>query len=429
MKICILGASFITGNMGVGALTCGIVQGIRNNLPESEIILLDYSREPAEYPFRHGNGNRVVKMVNMRFSKNVLLGNHIGNMFVVSALRKLLKRLDPRRDFPRNGPLREMATSDIVVSIAGGDSFSDLYGPVRFYYVSLPQIVALLLGKKLVLLPQTLGPFQRRATKIVARYILNRAHLVYSRDRGGIEETREFLGNGAGAGRLRFCYDAGFLVKPEKPGTIGLPEHVVERGSGRPLVGVNVSGLLYMGGYTKDNMFKFRTDYRVLVRDLIGMLVTEIGADVVLVPHVFGESPDTECDRVACRKVFVELAGKHGDRIFFPDARYDQNEIKYIIGLCDFFVGSRMHACIAALSQNIPAVAIAYSRKFHGVLQTIGAEDLVADPRTLEKEEILRVVRDGFRRRAEIRKHLERVIPSVESAVNDLFDPQGPIFQ
>jgi polysaccharide pyruvyl transferase WcaK-like protein len=322
-----------------------------------------------------------------------------------------------------------MATSDIVVSIAGGDSFSDLYGPVRFFYVSLPQIVALLLGKKLVLLPQTLGPFKRRTTKIVARYILNRSHLVFSRDRRGMEEMREFLGNGAGAGRLKFCYDAGFLMEPEKPGTIGLPEHVVQRVSGRPLVGVNVSGLLLMGGYTKDNMFGLRTDYRVLVRDLIGMFVTEMGADVVLVPHVFGESPESESDLVACREIFREFAGKHGDRIFFPDARYDQNEIKYIIGLCDFFVGSRMHACIAALSQNIPAVSIAYSRKFHGVLQTIGAEDLVADPRTMEEGEILRIVRDGFRRREAIRKHLERVIPSVKSAVNGLFDPRGPLFQ
>jgi len=263
----------------------------------------------------------------------------------------------------------------------------------------------------------------------VARYILNRSHLVYSRDRGGMEEMREFLGNGAGAGRLEFCYDAGFLMEPEKPGTIGLPERVVERVSGRPLVGVNVSGLLFMGGYTKDNMFGLRTDYRVLVRDLIGMFVTEMGADVVLVPHVFGESPDSESDLVACRKIFREFAGEHGDRIFFPDARYDQNGIKYIIGLCDFFVGSRMHACIAALSQNIPAVSIAYSKKFHGVLQTIGAEDLVADPRTMEEEEILRIVRDGFRRREAIRKHLERVIPSVKSAVNGLFDPRGPLFQ
>ena len=97
MKICILGAAFNTENMGIGALTCGIVQSILNNLPESEIILMEYSREPAEYPFRHGNGIRIVKLVNMRFSKNVLLGNHIGKVFVASVLRKLLKRLDPRR--------------------------------------------------------------------------------------------------------------------------------------------------------------------------------------------------------------------------------------------------------------------------------------------------------------------------------------------
>ena len=38
---------------------------------------------------------------------------------------------------------------------------------------------------------------------------------------------------------------------------------------------------------------------------------------------------------------------------------YDQHAIKSIIGRCDFFIGSRMHACIAALSQKIPTAAVA----------------------------------------------------------------------
>ena len=46
--------------------------------------------------------------------------------------------------------------------------------------------------------------------------------------------------------------------------------------------------------------------------------------------------------------------------------------MKYLIGQCDFFVGSRMHSCIAAVSQCVPAVSIAYSDKFIGVMATLG---------------------------------------------------------
>jgi polysaccharide pyruvyl transferase WcaK-like protein len=74
---------------------------------------------------------------------------------------------------------------------------------------------------------------------------------------------------------------------------------------------------------------------------------------------------------------------------------YDQHEIKGVIGLCDFFIGSRMHACIAALSQGIPTVGVAYSRKFEGVFETVGASDWVIDGRT-------QCVREALSRIAEL---------------------------
>ena len=100
---------------------------------------------------------------------------------------------------------------------------------------------------------------------------------------------------------------------------------------------------------------------------------------------------------------------------------YNQSEIKYIIGLCDFFIGSRMHACIAALSQSIPAVGIAYSKKFYGVFQAIGAESLVADPRKLGNGEILAVIDREYEQRASTHKKLEQTMPRVKEAVMHLF--------
>jgi len=93
-----------------------------------------------------------------------------------------------------------------------------------------------------------------------------------------------------------------------------------------------------------------------------------------------------------------------------------------VIGLCGFFVGSRMHACIAALSQNIPAVAVAYSDKFLGVLETIGIPTLAADARKLDRAAILSLVLNAFENRHYMSQELEAAMPAVRATVHHLLD-------
>lgn len=44
-------------------------------------------------------------------------------------------------------------------------------------------------------------------------------------------------------------------------------------------------------------------------------------------------------------------------------------DYKGVIGLCEALVGARMHTNIAAMSQGIPTVSIAYSRKAWGIMR------------------------------------------------------------
>jgi len=80
-----------------------------------------------------------------------------------------------------------------------------------------------------------------------------------------------------------------------------------------------------------------------------------------------------------------------------------------------------MHSCIGAVSQCIPAVSVAYSDKFIGVMETLGVESSVADARRLNETELLDVVEQVYDRRAAIRQQLERKMIEVESAVMNLF--------
>lgn len=420
-KICVFGAAFDTGNMGVSALAAGTLKCILHRFPDAEIILLNYGKSGFAFPFRAGDMQAMVRFVNMRFSKKCYLKNNIAMLILLSVILKLLPFRKLRRKLINSNPcLREIDECDIVASIAGGDSFSDIYGIGRLLYVSLPQILIVLFGKRLILLPQTIGPFNGRIAKAIARYILRHVELIYSRDYQGLKGTESLLGTLQKPDKLRFGFDVGFVVDPTPPvdpGLIGLP---ARRKAGSPLVGVNISGLLFRGGLNRRNMFGLKVEYDKLVYHIIDFLIKTKKADVLLIPHVFGR--DGESDTPVCEKTYEALKPLYGDSLGIARGTYDQSEIKYVIGLCDFFTGARMHACIAAISQHVPAVSIAYSDKFIGVMQTVGIEASVVDPRKTSEEEILKVFNRAFDERALVRQQLERTMPQVKERALSLFE-------
>ena len=298
--------------------------------------------------------------------------------------------------------------ASVALSLAGGDSFSDIYGFRRMLYVCLPQFIVLALGCPMVLLPQTLGPFKAGWAKWMGRRVMSNAIKVYSRDLASLELGREMLGENAN--HLAYSHDMAFALDPRAPEG-GLPEWVTRRE--RPLVGLNISGLLYIGGYDRCNMFGLQEESVELMRHIVRFFSGPGQSDVVLVTHVKG---NWEGDNKACAALYKELHAECGGRLHLADPAYDHREIKYLIGKCDFFLGARMHACIAALSQGVPAVGLAYSRKFAGVFESVGVQDLVVDLTRLGNGEAMRRIRDVFLRRVTYRKDLARSAAAAREA-------------
>lgn len=415
-RICLLGVSLNTGNLGVSALASGTVESVMNCLEGAEVFVLDYSRQPVEHRVRCRGGDVSVRMVNLRFSKKLYLSNNIAWLLAISILVRVLPRSWRVRCLARNHYLKAILDSDVVASLAGGDSFSDIYGLGRLLYVTLPQLLVLQLGKPLVLLPQTLGPFKSRLAKLIGGHVLRRAQVVYSRDRICLDETRTLLGNRQD--RLKFSYDMAFALEPAQPDGKKLSA-LPPKGSGRTLVGLNVSGLLLMGGYTRDNMFGLKSDYGRLIEEIIACFIQNYNCDILLVPHVFGDS--NESDASACACTFQELHPRFPGRLYSLNGEFDQHEIKYVIGRCDFFLGARMHACIAALSQRVPAVGMAYSGKFAGVLESVGCGELVIDLCKSDQAQVLAIIDQHFAGRERIRQFLNMSIPRVRETVLELF--------
>jgi len=421
-RIGLLGASFDTGNMGVNALAESSIKIIINRWPNAEITLLGDGYVPAEYLLSLNGREIAVPIIPIRFCKNIFLPYHFLWFAVYSLAAKIPVGVRLRKALiERNRYCKVLFETDFVADITGGDSFSDIYGFRRFLLGFLCKWLVLFGRKKLVLLPQTYGPFKSKLSRSMAKYILKHAGAVYSRDRESLEYAKDLLNNSSESGKVRFVPDVAFVLDSRRPDNqdIDLLERI--RASNKILVGLNVSGLLFNGGYTRDNMFALNVNYGAIVYDIINLFMKHEKVSVLLVPHVFTTKGHVENDQDACLAVYEALRDKYEKRVFVIHGKYDQGEIKHIIGMCDFFVGSRMHACIAALSQGIPAVGIAYSKKFTGVFESIGLSDCVVDVRTCTEKELPVKIWSSFEKRELIRNHLQNTIPFIKREVFDMF--------
>jgi polysaccharide pyruvyl transferase WcaK-like protein len=425
MKIGIPGASLDTGNFGVNALAEASVKCLSQRWPDAEFIFLASGRTQKTSVLSIGGRHYEIPNLPIRFCRNIFLKNH----YLVLFMTGLLLKIAPTRRMKawaaeHNGFVGQILSLDQVADITGGDSFTDLYGTRRFVQGGLIKYLWLLYGKPVYFLPQTYGPFHREWVRRTARFLLIRASAVYCRDQKGLNEVRRMLGaKPLMQDKAAYVPDVAFVLDGE-PVHDSLTRSIERcRREGMAIAGLNVSGLLYHGGYTQNNMFVLKADYPQLVRQIASALIDQNCA-LVLVPHVFPSSPayQVESDAEACLKTAEAVRKDHpGARLFIADNGYNHNQLKSVIGMCDFFVGSRMHSCIAALSQCVPAVGIAYSDKFAGVFESAGQGANVIDAKSMTNDEIVRQVCSIFQDRLRQRAILEEVVPAVQRQIEEQF--------
>ena len=279
-----------------------------------------------------------------------------------------------------NGLYAAVRGCDLILDISAGDSFADIYGSRRFVLNALGKLAVLMARKPLILSPQTIGPYQRWWARLIAHRLMRAARRVVTRD----ALSSAYLRTLGLEDKLVEATDVAFRLPYDSP---------PRRSAPLARVGVNVSGLLYNGGYTQDNMFSLAADYPALVHAILEHFSALPDCELHLIGHVNSKTHEVEDDyRVAERLAALFPGTVLAPRFESPSAA------KSYIATMDFFCGSRMHACIAAFSSGVPVLPIAYSRKFAGLFNTLGY-DRVSDCRTQSAENILDAVIKAFDQR------------------------------
>lgn len=295
---------------------------------------------------------------------------------------------------------------DYIFDIGGGDSFSDIYGVRRFEEVNSIYKLARAYHKPYCVLPQTIGPFENASVQEEAIKTIESAGLVMTRDRQSYDYVRELVPQQKNVAEY---IDVAFF----------LPYTRRSFSNDFINVGLNVSALLWNGGYTKDNQFGLNVDYREVIRLVVARFLSIPNVKLHLVPHVNGSFRDIENDYEVCYDICREYSNS---RLVLSDFFLGPVDAKnYIAGL-DFFMGARMHSTIAAFSSCVPVVPMAYSRKFNGLYVDTLHYDHIVDLKVDTEEQVIETIMECFENRAELMRAETTMMQTVVADARERID-------
>ncbi|HEX7072311.1 MAG TPA: polysaccharide pyruvyl transferase family protein [Rhodothermales bacterium] len=239
------------------------------------------------------------------------------------------------------------AESDLDVLLdASGFAFGDQHPAERSESFADQVEAARKAGRKVVLLPQALGPFRKERIRNAFKRIVRASHLVYAREEESLAHVREVVGD---APNVRLAPDFTVLVKPERTRTelsdaaCIVPNHRMVEKAKSP---------------------QAADAYRALMVNCIRQ-VAENGLRPVLLIH---GRDDAELVNEIRAGVDREVQVLHEE---------DAIAIKSILGAPRLVIGSRFHALVSALSQGVPSIATSWSHKYEMLFREYGCEDMI----------------------------------------------------
>lgn len=293
--------------------------------------------------------------------------------------------------------------ADLIFDITYGDSFSDIYGKKWLVKTNIYKQLAVWSKTPFILLPQTYGPYEDPKLKRWSLSLIRRSDKVYSRDQISCEYVMR-----EGNTQVQTVTDLAFALPFDR-------QMYQMEDSGKVKVGVNVSSLLWEGGFTKDNQFGLKVDYQAYCRRLIGRLLESGDYEVHLIPHVIEDKEGApENDLRPCRI----LGGEFPEAVLAPGFE-TPIEAKSYISCMDVFTGARMHATIGAFSSGAATIPFSYSRKFEGLYGNLNYPYVIAG-KSLTTEEALERTMDYIEKRKELKDRAQGAMEEIKAKLASL---------
>lgn len=356
------------------------------------------------------------------------------------------KELELARHYQQTGELLahtpyldEVLAADLVIDFSGdiwGDN-ANFLGKDRFAVGLYKDLIAQTLGKKVVMLAGSPGPFSDPQTLELAKQVYAGFDLVTNREPVSIELMAPL---GFDVSKTHSLACPAFMFEPAKGDKMTAlleAEKLNKVGRDKPVAGFILCGWNFEQG-PFDLWPRNDADYEKFA-EIIEYMSNELGLNVCLMSHSNGfDIPPAPFVLKHGRdypvtKQLEAVVAKRGiaKNVFTLDGIYDAWQTKAIIGSFDMLVSGRVHAAVSGLSQQVPTVIIDYghepkAHKLLGFATVAGAGEFVANPAQLSdmQEKVTRC----WQQRAEIAAMLQRQMPKVHEQARQSFKLAADLF-
>lgn len=297
---------------------------------------------------------------------------------------------------------RQIDTSDVVI-MTGGDNITLDYGTLSLFRWCKLIDKAITMGKPAILWAASVGPFSGNPViEQIMRKHLKRYSAITVRE----THTLKYL-QSIGIDNADLVSDPAFLLEPSE---LDLEEYGIDDNfqMNKEILGFNVSPLIRRFRKDKNSADSLDKDVREFIREV----VNEYNLNIVLIPHVHSLDGSVHNSDWLYMKALISTIDNLKGKVVLIPPHLNACQLKYIIGKCKYFIGARTHATIAALSQSIPTVSIAYSMKAKGINEDIfGNEQYVLDTSIVDKENLIIYLKKLIKDQKDIKHHLAKILP------------------
>ena len=270
----------------------------------------------------------------------------------------------------------------VAIDLTEGDSFSDIYGQERFNNNVRNKMFVIKMGVPYILGPQTYGPFEYANYSIVKKIVMSSLGII-TRDSASKNCISKITGK-----KIQCTTDLAFQLPYNNYAISGENKKEIN-------IGINISGLLINekteDGFNTNN--KLLTNYDEFIYGVLEYLNNK-RFRIYLISHV-------KEDYFACEKYHNLFPNT-----ILVDEFSDPITAKSFISAMDLFIGSRMHATIAAFSSGVPTIPIAYSRKFDTMFKVVGYKRTI-DITILNTEKALKTTISYIEQREDMKKEVQ----------------------
>ncbi|MGE5328158.1 MAG: polysaccharide pyruvyl transferase CsaB [Deltaproteobacteria bacterium] len=289
--------------------------------------------------------------------------------------------------------VKAIKNCDAVIS-GGGSLFQDVTSSGSLYYYLGIVIIAQVLGKKIHIFSQGIGPVKKELNRKIFAKIINRVETISVRDQISLEELAWL---GVNKPKQMLTNDPVFMLQPASKDT------------GRKILqeaGVESEGKLTIGIAARS--WNNNNDSISQIAEIINQIIKEFDANVVMFPFHYPEDLDFA----------YKIAEKTQNKPYILKEEYKPSEIMSAIGLMDINIGVRLHSLIFSVCMGVPVIGITYDPKIDGFLKEIGLRP-VCNYDNMQCELIIKEIKRIIDNKDEI---LNKIMEAKGFASNKVFD-------